>query len=349
MFEAVAGRLGRERPPEGGNGVQCRMNDLASYRHVCADLKPWSGEVPEGFLVDFLGALTDVNFRLDFGATPEMARRRHAETVLPDIGEGHNAEYWFEVVNWIAAAREARDKFVMITLGACYGGPAVGAYKVVQQLNPMPCRMVMVEPEPSNCEWIMRHLRDNGIDPDHHWIVPMAISDSTDPVFFPVGAPGTGAQNCVSSNELSARRIYADQLIAAGGAEEALRNLLLTNSTGITKDLVPGRDFATEIKLVSAITLRELLGPFDFVDYLDSDIQQSEILAFPPFIDLLRKKVRRIHIGTHGLDTHNSLHELFKDCGWDIIFSYAPNAVHKSALGTFELNDGILTVRNPDL
>lgn len=325
------------------------MNDLTAFRDVFAGLKPWSGEIPEGFLVDFMGTLTDVEFRLDFGGDPASAKRRHVETVLPGIGDGSNGEGWFEAVNWIEAAREARDRFVMITLGACYGAQAVGAYRAIQMINPMPCRLVLVEPEPDNCKWIVRHLRDNGIDPEKQWIVPFAISNGTDPVFFPVGSPGTGAQNCLATNERLARKVYADELIKEGHAEEALRNLLLTNSTGIAKDLVPGRNFMAEIKLVSAITLRELLGPFDIVDYLESDIQQSEILVFPPFIDLLRKKVRRIHIGTHGADTHDVLHRLFKDDGWEIIFSYAPNAMHDSALGKFETNDGILTVRNPDL
>ncbi len=247
------------------------------------------------------------------------------------------------------AAREARDRFVMITLGACYGAQAVGAYRAVQMSNPMPCKLVLVEPEPDNCKWIERHMRDNGIDPDDHWLVPLAISDKTDPVLFPVGSPGSGAQNCYATNEAFSRKVYADQLIDSGNVEQALRNLLLDNTTGIVKDLVPGRDLNAEIKMMSAITLKELLGPFDVVDYLESDIQQSEIIVFPPFIDLLRKKVRRIHIGTHGADTHKALHELFEDNGWEIVFSYAPNAVHDSELGTFETNDGILTVRNPDL
>jgi len=100
---------------------------------------------------------------------------------------------------------------------------------------------------------------------------------------------------------------------------------------------------------VSAVTLRDVLAPFEFVDYLDSDIQQSEIIVFPPFLDLLRRKVRRIHIGTHGKDVHRSLHELFRSDGWEIVFSYEPNAAHASALGEFTINDGVLTVHNPQL
>ena len=105
----------------------------------------------------------------------------------------------------------------------------------------------------------------------------------------------------------------------------------------------------TEVKFVSALTLADVLAPFEIVDFIEADIQQSEIIVFPPYIDLLRRRVRRIFIGTHSKSVHWSLHELFAKRGWDIIFSFEPNARHTSDLGDFELNDGVLTVRNPDL
>ena len=322
------------------------MNRLEQFADLLDAIPPWRGRVPRGYLADFLGVFTDGRFRTMFGVDPDALAEREVATRAPAIADG---EYWFEVVNWIAAAREARQRFVMVTLGACYGGPAVASCRVLQRLNPMPYRLVAVEPEPETCGWIAQHMRHNGIDPDAQWILPCAISDRNEPVLFPVGAPGSGAQNCYSTNEDAAREFYARELIASGRAAEGLINLLTRNTTGIAKDLAPGHDFKAEIKLVSAVTLRDVLAPFEFVDYLDSDIQQSEILVFPPFLDLLRRKVRRIHIGTHGNDVHRSLHELFESAGWEIVFSYAPNATHASALGEFTVNDGVLTVRNPAL
>jgi FkbM family methyltransferase len=322
------------------------MNDLRSYADVFKGLTPWSGPVPAGYLVDFLGTLTDARFRVPFGLDPAKVGGGSLTTRVPVIEDG---EGWFETANWVEAARAARGRYVMITLGACYGAQAVGAYRALQMVNPMPCKLVAVEPEPENCQWIRRHMRDNGIDPDDHWLVPLAISDRNDPVLFPVGSPGTGAQNCVATNEAASREIYAREIIGTGRLEEALRNLLVRNTTGLTKDLVPGSNFMAEIKIMSATTLADVLGPFDRVDYLESDIQQSEILVFPPFIDLLKRKVRRIHIGTHGKDVHNSLHRLFADHGWDIVFSYEPNAKFDSPLGQFTTNDGVLTVINPAL
>jgi len=322
------------------------MNRLEQFADVLDAIPPWRGRAPQGYLADFLGVFTDGRFRTMFGVDPDALAEREVATRTPTIADG---EYWFEAVNWVVAARAARERFVMVTLGACYGGPAVAACRVLQRLNPMPYKLVAVEPEPETFAWIARHMRDNGIDPDAQWLLPCAVSDRNEPVLFPVGSPGSGAQNCYSTNEQASRAQIAREVIAGGRADEALANLLLRNTTGISKDLVPRHDFMAEIKLVSAVTLRDVLAPFEFVDYLDSDIQQSEIIVFPPFLDLLKRKVRRIHIGTHGKDVHRSLHELFRSDGWEIVFSYEPNATHASALGAFETNDGVLTVRNPAL
>ncbi len=97
------------------------------------------------------------------------------------------------------------------------------------------------------------------------------------------------------------------------------------------------------------MTLEDVLGPFDFVDYLEADIQQSEILVFPPFLGLLKKKVRRIHLGTHGKDVHEELAGMFRHWEWDVIFDYAPNGHFETPFGDFSTNDGVLTVRNPHL
>jgi hypothetical protein len=325
------------------------MNRLEDAASIFDGITPWEGFVPKGYVADFLGILTDFKFHVLSGVDPMTVGGGHVQTSLPVIGNGGNGEGWFEAVNWLASARAARGRYVMITLGAHYGAQAVGAFKAVQRANPMPCKLVAVEPVPENCAWMVQHMRTNGIDPNDHWLVQTAVGASNDPIYFPVGAPGTGANNSYATNEAAARTLYADMFIKQGKAEQALRNLIMNNTTGIAKDLVPGRNQMAEIKLMSCVTLKDLIGPFDVVDYLESDIQQSEILVFPPYIDLLRRKVRRILIGTHGRDVHTTLHDLFARTGWDIVFSYEPNATHESARGQFVTNDGVLTVRNPDL
>jgi hypothetical protein len=322
------------------------MNDVTKFAGIFDGLAPFDGDVPKGFLVDFLGCLTDARFRQMWGIDPETAGGGPVKTKLPELSWG---EGWFEAVNWIEAARAARGRFTMVTLGACYGSQAVGAWLALQKLNPMPCRLVAVEPDPENFEWVQRHFRDNGIDPADHWLLNATISDNNAPVLFPVGAPGSGAANCVATNEPLSRRVYAQQLAKSRNTSEILHNLILEGTTGIKKDLVPGYNFMSEIKFLSAVTLRDILSPFDVVDYLESDIQQSEIIVFPPAMDILKRKVRRVHIGTHGKDVHQTLHELLVRDGWEIVFSFEPNAEFTTPLGTFSTNDGVLTAVNPAL
>jgi len=265
------------------------MNDLREYRDVFQGLTPWAGPVPQGYLVDFLGTLSDVKLRPISGLDRSSLGGGNVATCLPKLGDGGNAEGWFEAINWIAAAREARDKFVMISLGAHYGAQLVDACRMLQLVNPMPCTLVAVEGEPENFAWISDHMRDNGIDPNAHWLLPMAVSDSREPVLFPVGAPGIGSNNCLSTNMPNSRKIYADFIIRDGDPNAALRSLLVDNTTGFTQPVHPGMPYMTEVKVVSAVTLEDLLGPFGRVDFIEADIQQSEIVVFPPFVDALRK------------------------------------------------------------
>ena len=322
------------------------VDDLQKYRSVFAGIEPFSGHVPAGQSVDFLGIRT-VHQHLPLSTfSVRESEDRHEATTIPSISDG---ETWFEAADWVMAAREARDRYVMVTLGANYGAQAVGAARALQKLNPMPFKLVCVEPVPENNAWIRNHMSLNGIDPDEQWLVHTAIAATNDPVLFPVGSPGSGSQNCIATNEGASRAQYADDLAKAGRSEEVMRNLLLNNTTGVITNLVTGYDLPAEIKLVSATTLADILIPFDRVDYVEADMQQSEIVVFPPFMSLLRKKVRRVHIGTHGKDVHDTLHRLLIENGFEIVFSFEPNRNFVSPLGRFATNDGVLTAINPAL
>jgi hypothetical protein len=322
------------------------MNDVEKFRDVFRGITPFAGTPPKGFQVDFLGTLTDSRFRLDFDGNPETDGGSPVITRLPTIEQG---EVWFEAVNWVEAARAATDHYVMITLGACYAAQAVGAQRALAALNPMPYRLVAVEPEPDNMKWVRKHLSDNGIDPDRQWLLQTVISGSNEPVYFPVGSPGSGAQNCFSTNAREARANYLDYFVKSGKVKQALEAILLQGTTGIEKDLVPGMNFKSEIKVVSSITLPDVLGPFDRVDYLEADMQQSEIVVFPPYMDILKQRVRRVHIGTHGADVHSELAELFRRDGWTMVFDYEPNSSFETPLGNFSTNDGVLSAVNPSV
>ena len=149
-------------------------------------IEPWKGEVPTGRSRTFIGALSPVE-AWDRGKTPPKGTS-YQETHLPCVTDG---ETFFEWISTLLAVRSAHRKFTMVSLGAHFGGPLVNAALALQKLNPMPFSLVGVEADPNTCVALAEHFRENGIDPNDHWIINCALSDSNRPVVFPVcGAAG---------------------------------------------------------------------------------------------------------------------------------------------------------------
>ena len=106
-----------------------------------------------------------------WGINPAFADDAEVQTKIPAFEDTFNGEFWFEAVDWIVAAQEARDRFVMVTLGAAFRYQAIASHGALRLLNPMPYKLVAVEPVPQKLEWTRRHMRDNGIDPEQQWLL----------------------------------------------------------------------------------------------------------------------------------------------------------------------------------
>jgi len=313
---------------------------LAEVDALLDRITPWSGEVPEGYIVDCLGILTAGSFMWNRCGPFPAHYKETPRASLTTWGEG-----FFELADWLLAARDARDQFVAVSLGASFGAQLVYAWKSLMALNPLPCHLVGVEPVPENCAWMRRHMAVNGIDPDEHGIIQAALGPDNEPVLFPIGAPGSGRTGSTDTNSTQSRRRYAALVSANGLSDRVLENMLFHNSTGLTYDM--GDGYEGEMKFVSAVTVRDVLMPFGRVDLLEADIQQAEISVIPPFMQLIDRKVRRVHIGTHGAEAHELLRGLFLDAGWELVFDYAPNTHHVTEQGPLDIIDGILSARNP--
>lgn len=187
-------------------------------------------------------------------------------------------------------------------------------------------------------------MATNGIDASEHIIIQAAVGYDNEPVLFPITAPGVSA-SCGFVNSVESRANYASMLRTIGRADDVLDNILLYNSTGLGYDLDASN--RGELRLVSAVTIRDVLMPFDRVDLFEADIQGSEAYAIAPYIDVLHRKVRRVHIGTHGHKNHELLRALFFNAGWELVFDLAPDSQHMTEGGILELGDGILSARNP--
>jgi FkbM family methyltransferase len=333
----VAANVSQQSPAQVARPTRDRFAEIDALLSL---VTPWSGRVPEGYIVDFLGILTKGSFLWNRTGPFDAYDVDTALPTLTTYGEG-----LFEVAEWFYSAREATDQYVVVSLGAAYGAQLVGAWKVLQAINPLPARLVAVEPVPENCEWIRQHMSANGINPDDHWILQTALGSDNEPMLFPVGAPGTGLTSGVETNSPEARKALASTLRIRDQSDVVLENILMYNATGLTHKLAHG--YTADVKFVSAMTLRDVLGPFERIDLLEVDIQGSEVPVISPCMDLINRRVRRLHVGTHGQDIHKTLRGMFSAAGWEFVFDYSPGARHVTERGSLEISDGILGLRNP--
>jgi len=277
---------------------------------------------------------------------PRRNQKRRVETSLLSVEDG---EYFFEVADIVQSVQSARDSFTMIELGGGWAPRCVDAHRALEALNPLPRKFVAVEPEPLLHANARQNFRNNGLDPDDHWLLNSSVSAD--------GRPGlifTGKGRITSTRIVGKHGdAVAEMIVTAEATETALRNLCaqmrvgvpLSQEAGDTKDIVA----------VSSISLRDILAPLEIVDLMDVDVQGEEIDIFSPAMDMIVKKVRRLHIGTHlmqgdAVSRHQLVRKEFADAGFDILADYAPASRHQTSLGSFETpSDGILTLHNPRL
>lgn len=321
------------------------LSKLDALMGAFEGIEPWKGEVATGRSRTFIGALSPVE-AWDRGKTLPNGTEYH-ETQLPCVTDG---ETFFEWISTLLAVRSAQRRFTMVSFGAHFGGPLVNAALALQRVNPMPFNLVGVEADPNTCVALADHFRENGIDPSDHWIINSALSDSNRPVVFPVCELRPGSNSALHTDDQL--QVLLDDIIKSGQAEAILKNIVLEGSTRvhIQLDRPEGTPEAVgELRFVSTNTVADILHPLAFVDYLEIDIQKAEGYALPPAIEILNRKVRWLHLGTHGFDIHDSMREMLVAHGWEILFDFRPATRFDTAEGPFETCDGVLSAYNPAL
>ena len=299
----------------------------AAHHPALARLPCWEGRVAAGFTADFLGVRTRASYVE--GMVPggiDAAHERHVRPPRPVFDE----EY-FEWVDVIDSVREARDRFVMIELGAGYGRWSVRAAAALRLLNPLPFRLVAVEAEPQHFRWLREHFRDNGIDPTKHDLIEAAVNASGEPVKFYVGNPSG----------------WYGQAIAADSAPHRLRRLLRRARTALGWRGRPVPDQHGETLVVPGIALDALLRRLPRVDLVDLDVQGAELDVLTAAAPRLTRQVRRVHIGTHGPGIERGLRELFRAHGWRPVNDYPCLTRSSTPYGEIEFGDGVQTWINP--
>jgi hypothetical protein len=304
-----------------------------------AGFSPWRGEVPSGRVRNFLGALLPTGVGVD-----PAAPARFQEAGLPTLRWG---EGFFEFYSALQSVRAARERYTAISLGAHYGGPLVNAALFARRLRPeLAVKLIAVEGDPHMCAMIRAHFIDNGFDPADHAIVNAVVSGDNKPVLFTTSPVRTGAN--VAFHSAIHRKTILDGIVKNKFEARVATGLVLAGTTTLTTPL-DGTEVAGEIEFMSAITVADAVGPHDVVDFLEIDIQSSEYVALPPAIGLLDRKVRWVHLGTHGGDLHVTMRHLFRDHGWEVHADLLPERDYDTPDGPARTQDGVLSLRNPRL
>ena len=300
------------------------------------EIVPWSGTVDIGRVRSFMGGLFPRDVESGRPAGP-------VETKRPDLSDGEGFAEWYSILKSIERAHE---HFTMVSLGAHYGGPMVDAVCMLREQRPMPYRLIGVEADPYMCAMVHEHFAENDVPDSALTLINAAISSDNKPVLFPVAPTRTGAAH--SMTEMADIGAIYQHILETGHPEEVLANLLTKGKSGIFLALT-NTDVNAELRMSSAVTLADVIGSQDHVDYLEIDIQSAELQVLPPFMGILRERVGWIHLGTHGVDLHRTLAALFRDNGFDVHIDWEPESTYSSPAGILRTGDGVLAMANTAL
>ena len=287
------------------------MSVLADHP-VFSRFPPWRGHVAAGYVVNFVGQLIDVEFLRGFSwATLDRMVDRYESP-----GYGQIYEETFEWLIMLEAILAAKDTFTMIDLGSGFGRWLIGGACAARLHRPeLKLRLIGVEPQSDHHQWALKHFTDNGFDPRQHKLIEAGVATSSGSAFL-VDSPDPSG--------------FWGQYVTADASDSAQH--------------VPG-SFSKPVRLV---TLKAVMQGEGVIDYIDMDIQNAEKTVVPANMDLLTRRVRRMHVETHWPETHRICEIAFRSAGWHIVHSFPPNTVADSEFGKIEIpGGGVLTVVNP--
>ena len=195
---------------------------------------------------------------------------------------------WYEVEAIMFAVLHAKDRFVMLEIGAGYGRWLTHAHWLLRSRSSprdVAATYVGVEADPYHFSEMKMNLAANGIPEHEVLLLQGAVTDK---------APGgSGQLNFMSGDP--------DKWWGA--------------SIGGNLPVTP-------------FLFRHLLSPFWTIDHIDFDCQECEInVITDEIMPVLSKKVKSMWIECHSLHIGETLATRFINWGWVIVYEITPTAV----------------------
>ena len=83
------------------------------------------------------------------------------------------------------------------------------------------------------------------------------------------------------------------------------------------------------------------------VDLIDMDIQGAEAEVVESSLDLLDRRVKRVHIGTHGDEIEARLRAAFARMEWRCLYDFPHGSDTATPFGVVSFGDGVQSWINP--
>ncbi len=271
----------------------------------------WSGTIPAGCAANWVGTFTDPEYR---GQPRSGSEASIVQPRLPPVNE----EY-FEWIDLLEAVAEARDSFTMVELGAGWGRWLVDGWSALRRIEKagLPVKLIGVEADPQHFAWMQEHFRNNGLDPNQHLLIEAAVMAADGTSHFQSGATDWYGQQAFKAED--------------------------------DPDWFPADHPDVSLRQVRAVSLSTVLDGIPFVDLVDMDIQGSEADVVLASTDLLQRRVRRIHIGTHGAAIENTIRQALRSMGWTCRWDFSLHGRRETPYGTVRFDDGVQGWINPRL
>jgi FkbM family methyltransferase len=258
---------------------------------------------PAGSWHDFLGVRTQCDYMPD--SYVDIQGQVQGPPGSPN-GPIHDVEEW---VGTLRSVLEARDRFVVVELGAGWAPWLVAGAKAAERVGLQNVMLVGVEGSMAHVDFMHRHLEDNGIDPSQHRLIHGVVGACDGVAYFPkLSEPNN---------------IY--------GAEAEF-NASVANC---------------EMEEVKSFSLATLLSDISTVDILHCDIQGMEAEVFRAGRNIVDRRVRRVVIGTHSRKIEAELLDIFSGLDWVLEEEVVCKLVQSSKRTMCLQADGVQVWRNP--
>lgn len=249
----------------------------------------YNGDPEPGYVIDFLGTRTRAEFVRGLkGGNVE-------DYPLP-------ANFHATALEWagaLAAVNEAVDQVCAVELGAGWAPWLVSVARAAKLRGIDKLRLVGVEGSKKHCEFMAAHFRDNGVDPLEHRLLHGVVGPRDGTAEFPVLAD--------PSIDWGTAALLETPSGVGTGLRRRVRRL---------RSLLGGRADKSATEILPCFSIPTLLAPFHQVDLMHIDIQGHEFVVISAARQVMRQKVKRLVVGTHG----RAIEQLLLDCmsadGW---------------------------------